>query len=96
VFDVQFGNALRAAKRVSFQEEPERENGLVLGNVHRVERAAVGLGIGLEALGAAKTAQSVAVFAKALASDLASIASHCYIGFCLANHAFIYTATASC
>ena len=53
---IQFRNPFGAPNRVSFQEKAESENGLFLGYVHRVERAAVRLRVRLKAFRAAEAA----------------------------------------
>jgi hypothetical protein len=46
----------------------------------------MGFGVGLFAVRAAKTAKAIAVFSEALTIDVASLASHCFSGFCLVRH----------
>jgi hypothetical protein len=41
------------------------------------------------ALRATESAQAIAMFSEALTIDIACLASHCFIGFCLAYHGFM-------
>jgi hypothetical protein len=95
--DIQARDALRAPQRVPFDQELKGEDGLVLRDVHRIQRPGVHFGVGLFAARAAETEQSIPVFSEALATDIASLASHCFGGFCFANHDYnIQRALAVC
>ena len=73
---IQARNALRTPNRVPLKQQLQGENGTILRDVHRVQRAAVGLCVGFAALRAAETAQSIAMFSDTLAMHVASLASY--------------------
>jgi hypothetical protein len=77
---------LRGAKRVAFNQELQGKRGPVCGEVHRSQRPLMRFGVGLFAVRAAETEQPVSMFSEALTNDVASLASHCFGGFCFVNH----------
>jgi len=52
---VQPGDALRGSQGVALNEQLKGERGLVLGDVHRIQRPGVRFGVGLFAVRAAET-----------------------------------------
>lgn len=86
---IQIGDAFGAADGVAFDQQAKREYDPLLRNVASSQGGFVGFGVGLFAERAAKTAKAIAVFAKALAINLATSASHFGTVFYVALHTLI-------
>ena len=73
---IHAGNPHRGADGVAFQQEFESDEHFFLRQVHLAKSEAMGFGIGLVALRAAKPEQPVAVRSEALTLHIAGFASH--------------------
>ena len=82
---------------VSLDHEAQGQHNALLGDVGAIQRGLVGFGARLMAPRAAKAAQTVAVFSKALTRDIARFASHCCFSlFCALHDSIIQLALAVC
>jgi hypothetical protein len=73
---MQSSDALCAPNAVSLKQKPRRQDGLLLGNVHRVHGPLMCLSVGLVADRAAETPQAITMLAEALTINVALFACH--------------------
>lgn len=95
---VQIRYALRAANGIAFDEQAKRENDPILGDVASGQGGFMGLGIGLFAQRAAKSAKAIPVFAEALTVRFALLASHwfCCRFYCALHDSIIQLSLVVC